>query len=97
MLETADRYVSPFSTRYASDEMQELFSQRHKFIAWRDMWIWLAESEQALGLSITDEQIAEMRAARDDLDLEKAAEYEKRGALFPWAPPRATWATIPTC
>ena len=77
MLETADRYVSPFSTRYASDEMQELFSQRHKFIAWRDMWIWLAESEQALGLGITDEQIAEMRAARDDLDLEKAAEYEK--------------------
>ena len=77
MQETADRYVSPFSTRYASDEMQELFSQRHKFIAWRDMWIWLAESEQALGLGITDEQIAEMRAARDDLDLEKAAEYEK--------------------
>ncbi len=75
---TDSRYVSPFSTRYSSDEMQALFSAEHKFRTWRDMWIHLAESEQALGLNITDEQLEEMRATRDDLDLEKAAEYEKQ-------------------
>ncbi len=77
MQETAERYVSPFSTRYASDEMQALFSQKHKFLTWRDLWIWLAESEQALGLNITGAQIDEMRATRDILDLDRAAEYEK--------------------
>ena len=68
MQDMTERYVSPFSTRYASDEMQELFSQRHKFLSWRDMWIYLAESEKELGLNITDEQIEEMRANRDRLD-----------------------------
>ena len=77
MQDMTERYVSPFSTRYASDEMQELFSQRHKFLSWRDMWIYLAESEKELGLNITDEQIEEMRANRDRLDLDRAAEYEK--------------------
>ncbi len=77
MQDMTDRYLSPFSTRYASDEMQELFSQRHKFLSWRDMWIYLAESEQALGLNITDAQLKEMRDTRDMLDLEKAAAYEK--------------------
>ncbi len=77
MQDMSDRFVSPFSTRYASDEMQALFSQRHKFLTWRDMWIYLAESEKALGLSITDEQIREMRSTRDDLDLDLAAAYEK--------------------
>ena len=77
MQDMTERYVSPFSTRYASDEMQELFSQRHKFLSWRDMWIYLAESEKELGLNITEEQIGEMRATRDRLDLDRAAEYEK--------------------
>ena len=72
------RYVSPFSTRYASDEMQYLFSAEHKFKTWRRMWIWLAECEKDLGLNITGEQLEEMRATQDVLDLEKAAEYEKQ-------------------
>lgn len=71
-------YLSPFSTRYASAEMQELFSAQHKFSLWRKLWIILAESEQALGLPITDEQLSEMRAHVDDIDFEKAAEYEKK-------------------
>ena len=77
MQDMTERYVSPFSTRYASDEMQALFSQRHKFLTWRDMWIYLAESEKELGLNITEEQIEEMRNTRDRLDLDRAAEYEK--------------------
>ncbi|MBQ9264198.1 MAG: adenylosuccinate lyase [Clostridia bacterium] len=72
------RYVSPFSTRYASDEMQHLFSAQHKFTLWRKLWIILAESEQALGLPITDQQIAEMKAHADDVDFDAAAEYEKK-------------------
>lgn len=71
-------YLSPFSTRYASQEMQYLFSAQNKFSLWRKLWIILAESEQALGLPITDEQLSEMRAHTDDIDFEKAAEYEKK-------------------
>ena len=71
-------YLSPFSTRYASDEMQYLFSAQNKFSLWRRLWIILAESEQELGLPITDEQIAEMRAHINDIDFDRAAEYEKK-------------------
>ena len=71
-------YLSPFSTRYASKEMQYLFSAQNKFSLWRKLWIILAESEQELGLLITDEQIAEMRAHIDDIDFDAAAEYEKK-------------------
>ena len=71
-------YLSPFSTRYASKEMQYLFSAQNKFTLWRKLWIILAESEQALGLPITDEQIAEMKAHAQDIDFDKAAEYEKK-------------------
>ncbi|MDO5325278.1 MAG: adenylosuccinate lyase [Clostridia bacterium] len=71
-------YLSPFSTRYASKEMQYLFSAQNKFSLWRKLWIILAESEQELGLSITDEQIAEMRAHIDDIDFDAASEYEKK-------------------
>ena len=53
-----DRYVSPFSTRYASDEMQYLFSADKKFKTWRRLWIALAEAEQRVGLPVTDAQIA---------------------------------------
>ena len=78
MPEEATRYLSPFSTRYASPEMQYYFSAQNKFTLWRKLWIILAESEQALGLPITDEQIAEMRAHAEDIDLDAAAEYEKK-------------------
>ena len=71
-------YLSPFSTRYASQEMQYLFSAQNKFSLWRKLWIILAESEQELGLSITDEQLSEMRAHIDDIDFDRAAEYEKK-------------------
>ena len=72
-----DRYVSPFSTRYASDEMQYLFSADKKFKTWRRLWIALAEAEQRVGLPVTDAQIAEMKAHADDVDYDKAAAYEK--------------------
>ena len=71
-------YLSPFSTRYASKEMQYLFSAQNKFSLWRKLWIILAESEQELGLPITGEQIDEMRAHIDDIDFDAAAEYEKK-------------------
>ena len=71
-------YLSPFSTRYASKEMQYLFSAQNKFSLWRKLWIILAESEQALGLPISDAQIAEMRLHVEDIDFAKAAEYEKK-------------------
>ena len=56
------RYISPFSTRYASPEMQFVFSEDNKFRTWRRLWIALARAEQKQGLPITDEQIAELEA-----------------------------------
>ena len=75
---SSTKYISPFSTRYASDEMQYLFSADKKFKTWRRLWIALAEAEQKAGLAITDEQIAEMREHAEDLDLDLAAAYEKK-------------------
>lgn len=72
-----DRYSSPFETRYASDEMQYLFSEDNKFRTWRRLWIALARAEQAQGLPITDRQIAEMEAHRDDINYDVAAAREK--------------------
>jgi adenylosuccinate lyase len=72
-----DRYISPFSTRYASDEMQFIFSDDNKFRTWRRLWIALAKAEQKEGLAITDEQIAELEAHRDDINYEDAAAREK--------------------
>ncbi|HIX16792.1 MAG TPA: adenylosuccinate lyase [Candidatus Gemmiger faecavium] len=72
-----DRYISPFSTRYASDEMQFLFSDDKKFRTWRKLWIALAKAEQRQGLAITDEQIAELEAHQDDVNYEEAAAREK--------------------
>ncbi len=74
---STDRYESPLSERYASDEMKYLFSQDKKFRTWRELWIALAEAEQELGLPITDEQIEEMRAHRDDINYDVAREREK--------------------
>ena len=78
MPENYEGYLSPFSTRYASKEMQYLFSSQNKFSLWRRLWIILAESEQELGLPITDEQIAEMKAHQNDIDFDAAAAYEKK-------------------
>ena len=72
-----DRYISPFSTRYASDEMQYTFSDDNKFRTWRRLWIALAKAEQKQGLDITDEQIAELEAHKDDINYEEAAAREK--------------------
>ena len=72
------KYESAFSGRYASKEMQYLFSQDMKFTTWRKLWISLAKAEKALGLSITDEQIAELEAHADDVNYEVAEAYEKK-------------------
>ena len=72
-----DTYESPFASRYASREMQYLFSPDNKFRTWRKLWIALAEAEQELGLPITDEQIAELKAHADDINYEVAAAREK--------------------
>ena len=72
-----DGFISPLSERYAGKEMQSLFSSDKKFSTWRLLWIALAESEQALGLPITDEQIEEMKAHVTDIDYEAAKEREK--------------------
>ena len=75
-----DRYVSPLSERYASKEMQYIFSPDKKFRTWRKLWIALAESEMELGLPITQEQIDEMKLHQDDInyDVAKAREKEVR-------------------
>jgi len=72
-----DSYISPLSTRYASAEMQHIFSENFKFRTWRRLWIALARAEQALGLDITDEQIAEMEAHKDDIDYATAEARER--------------------
>lgn len=72
-----DKYISPFSTRYASDEMQYLFSEDNKFRTWRRLWIALAEAEQAQGLPITNEQIAQLKAHADDINYDVAVAREK--------------------
>lgn len=71
-------YENPLGTRYASDEMKRIFSPDEKFSCWRKLWIALAESEKELGLDITDEQIAEMKAHVNDIDYDKVAEYESK-------------------
>ena len=73
-----DRYVSPLSERYASREMQYIFSPDMKFLTWRKLWIALAETEKELGLPITDEQIAELKAHADDINYEVAKERERQ-------------------
>ena len=70
-------YISPFSTRYASPEMQFVFSEDHKFRTWRKLWIALAKAEQKQGLPITDEQIAELLAHQDDINYEDAQRRER--------------------
>lgn len=80
MSQNTQGYLSPFSTRYASKEMQFLFSADFKFRTWRKLWIALARAEQAEGLAITDEQIAELEAHAEDInyDVAEAREREVR-------------------
>ena len=72
-----DRYTSPLSERYASKEMQYIFSPDKKFRTWRKLWIALAETERELGLDITEEQIEELKAHADDINYDVAKEREK--------------------
>ena len=83
-MQNTDRYQSPLSERYASQEMQYIFSPDMKFRTWRKLWIALAETEKELGLSqngvpvITDEQIDELKAHAEDINYEVAKEREKK-------------------
>ena len=70
-------YESPLNSRYASEQMKYIFSPDFKFRTWRRLWIALAESEKELGLNITDEQIAELKAHADDINYDVAAAREK--------------------
>jgi len=72
-----DSYQNPLCTRYAGKEMQRVFSDQQKFSTWRKLWLALAESEQALGLPITDAQLDEMRLHLDDIDYDLASRKEK--------------------
>lgn len=72
-----ERYESPFCTRYASAEMQYLFSPDKKFKTWRKLWIALAKAEKELGLQITDEQVAELEAHAEDINYDVAEQREK--------------------
>ena len=75
---STDRYLSPLSERYASKEMQYIFSLDMKFRTWRRLWIALAETEKELGLPITQEQIDELKAHKDDINYDVAKERERQ-------------------
>ena len=75
---STDRYVSPLSERYASKEMQYIFSPDMKFRTWRKLWIALAETEKELGLNITQEQIDELKAHADNINYDVAKERERQ-------------------
>ena len=72
-----DRYQSPLSERYASKEMQYIFSPDKKFRTWRKLWIALAETEMELGLPVTQEQIDELKAHQDEINYDVAKQREK--------------------
>jgi adenylosuccinate lyase len=71
-------YRHPLAERYASSEMQEIWGPVHRFGVWRRLWLALAEAQQELGLPVSDEALDQMRDGLDDLDLDRAAEYERR-------------------
>ena len=75
---STDRYVSPLSERYASREMQYIFSPDMKFRTWRKLWIALADTEKELGLNITQEQIDELKEHADDINYDVAKERERQ-------------------
>lgn len=73
-----DTYESPLNSRYAGEKMKYLFSPDHKFKTWRRLWIALAKAERKLGLPITEEQIAELEAHKDDINYQEAEQREKQ-------------------
>jgi adenylosuccinate lyase len=73
-----DLYENPLITRYASRDMATLWGDQRKFSTWRRLWVALAESEAELGLAITKEQIAELRAHVDDINFDAAENYERK-------------------
>ena len=73
----SDTYASPFAARWATRAMLENFSERRKIRTWRRLWVLLAEAERDLGLPISEDQVAELRAHVDDVDFERAAQYER--------------------
>ena len=75
-----DIYTTPLTGRYSSPELQKLFAQRTRFSIWRQLWLWLAESQKELGLDISDEAIDQMRAnlTVQDEEFKVIAEEEKR-------------------
>ena len=77
MTMSTDRFESPFSQRYASEEMQYIFSNDNKFKTWRRLWIALAKAEKAYGLPITQEQIDELEAQKDNINYEDAQRRER--------------------
>ena len=75
---STNRYESPLSSRYASEEMQYIFSPDKKFSTWRRLWVALARAEMELGLPVTREQVEELEAHVEDIDYDKAAQWEKK-------------------
>ena len=78
MSSNINSYESPFCTRYASEEMQYIFSADKKFTTWRKLWVALARAEMKLGLNVTQAQVDQLAAHIEDVDYAKAAEYEKK-------------------
>ena len=78
MTSSHDEYVSPLSTRYASQAMRTLFGERRRIETWRTVWIWLAEAQRELGLAVSETQLQALRGARGEIDFEKAAAYEEK-------------------
>lgn len=72
------QYENPLISRYASQQMSELFSDQRKFSTWRKLWVALAEAEHELGLAVTSQQIEELRAEIDNIDFQAAQKYESR-------------------
>ena len=77
-MERKTSYESPFNSRYASKEMQFIFSPDHKFGTWRRLWVALAESEMEMGLPITQHQVDQLKAHLDDIDYEAVRRHEER-------------------
>lgn len=78
MTDPSHGYAHPLTGRYASRDMQAVFSPAHRYGTWRRIWLALAEAQQETGLAIPDEALVQMRGALDDIDFERAAEYERR-------------------
>ena len=77
-----DKFESPFSSRYASEEMLTLFSPDTRYVTWRKLWLALATAEKELGLPITQNQLDELKAHLTDIDYECVAEREKDAARY---------------